>query len=328
MYLMLGIAVTLAVLLLLTFALKLLAHLLFMAVRRTAAGWSPKRRSDLFFALMSLPSAAALVVVVTLVVPSYAVWEPHVHVEVPSWNLLVMAAVCLSGLALSLRQSLQRWWKTQVTVHGWSDTSRPLELPGVDLPARALRADDPIVALVGVRRPRVFVADCVLKTLNPEELKAAIEHELGHQRANDNHKRWLQCFLPDVLNGWWPAGNSIAKSWEHACELSADDFVAQSGRSSSLALASALVKVAKLMPQQDAPDPIGSYLLKGTASNLRERVAELMRPWQGSTAERGTLKRWKACVGLSLALLLFSVFYSSALMGTHELLEIFVHWLR
>ena len=327
MYLMLGAAVTLAVLLLLTFALKVVAHLLFVALRNIGSGWSHQRRSGLFFALLNFPSAAALIAVITLVVPSYAVLEPHAHVEIPSWGLLIMAAACLSGLTLSLSRSLQRWRRTGVTVRTWSNASTALELPGFDLPIRALRTDDPIVTLVGTRRPRVFVAECVLQTLSPEELKAAIEHELGHQRASDNHKRWLQCFLPDVLDGWWPSSNAIAQGWERACELSADDFVARRGRSSSLALASALVKVAKLTPRE-ASHPVGSYLLKGTKSDLRERVAELMRPPQGDVTERKSRNGWTICAALSLAPLLLIVFYSSALMGTHELVEIFVHWLR
>ncbi|MFQ5738731.1 MAG: M48 family metalloprotease [Acidobacteriota bacterium] len=50
----------------------------------------------------------------------------------------------------------------------------------------------PLAFTVGVFRPAVFVAPCLVEQLPDAELRATLVHELGHIRRRDNLRVWLQ----------------------------------------------------------------------------------------------------------------------------------------
>ena len=76
---------------------------------------------------------------------------------------------------------------------------RPLALADTSMPAYAIDTDAPVMALVGVLRPRLLITRPVLEALTDEELRASVAHELGHWRAWDNLKRLAMRAAPDLL---------------------------------------------------------------------------------------------------------------------------------
>ena len=103
----------------------------------------------------------------------------------------------------------------------------------------------PVMALVGVLSPRLLIAQAVLDALTGEELRAAAAHEAGHWRALDNLKRLAMRAAPDLLSA--TAARALERRWVVAAERVADRAAGESG-SERCALASALVKVARLIP--------------------------------------------------------------------------------
>ena len=115
--------------------------------------------------------------------------------------------------------------------------------------------------MVGTIRPRLFIAERVLATLNEEELTAAIAHECGHLSAHDNFKRLLLRVSRDVLM-IVPCGRSLDRAWAEAAECAADEQAAQLDTETALNLASALVKIAKMVPVgARAAVPMAAFLV-------------------------------------------------------------------
>jgi Zn-dependent protease with chaperone function len=133
-----------------------------------------------------------------------------------------------------------------------------------------------VLAIVGVFRPRLFIAGQVLRGLETAELKASIDHELGHIAGRDNLKRVFLRLCGDLLV--FPFANSIDRTWSEASEIAADESAARSGNANSaLDLASAIVKIGKMVEKGSAYRlPAGAYLLEPHDSTLASRVRRLI----------------------------------------------------
>ena len=128
----------------------------------------------------------------------------------------------------------------------WLHASKEISLPGVRVRTFQIPHAFPIVAVVGILHPRLFVAEQVLLTLTPEELAATVAHEYGHLQARDNLKRGLLRACRDAL--LIPVGDAVEKSWSAAAESAADEYAAEISADVALNLASALVKIARMVP--------------------------------------------------------------------------------
>ncbi len=217
------------------------------------------------------PAAIALFVVAALCVPSYLSFEPKAAAEEPGAVCLLMAALCASVWAISLARG-----------------ARAIQ--------RSRDARGFTVALSGVLRPRVIVSNEVRRALSPEELDAALRHEHAHTASHDNLKRLLVLLAPDVFPFFRGGFANLERAWKKFAEWSADDRSVNGDAERSLALASALVRVARLgAPAQSAP--LVTCLTDG---DLAARVDRLLRP-----ATEGSPDRWTpaACVlgGIALA---------------------------
>ena len=138
--------------------------------------------------------------------------------------------------------------------------------------------DAPIVALVGILRPRLFITRRVVAALTDEELAASVAHELGHRRALDNLKRLAMRTAPDFLATTSVAG-ALERRWasasEHVADRSACEMAALADRGRArCALASAIVKVARMMPPMaPAAEPICTLVDGG---DIASRVRSLL----------------------------------------------------
>jgi Zn-dependent protease with chaperone function len=136
--------------------------------------------------------------------------------------------------------------------------------------------------VVGIRRPRLYIARQVLAACDQGEVEAMIAHEKAHVSARDNLTRLLfLCALP--MRGLSRVAAEIETSWTKATEEAADDLACRDERS-ALALASALLKVSRLAAGQRAPLLHASAILSGAV--IEHRVRRLLLPRRPACAPR------------------------------------------
>jgi beta-lactamase regulating signal transducer with metallopeptidase domain len=161
-------------------------------------------------------------------------------------------------------------------VRAWLVDAAPVALPGVTIPSLLIDSQFPIVAVIGVFRPRLVIAKCVLDACTADELRAVLDHECRHIARGDNFRRTLLIALPDAL-GWLGAGKAIDLEWHDASEEVADEAPGNDrGDAGRVALASALIRVAKMVPSGGAVEIPASALYRGEP--LERRVRRLLDP--------------------------------------------------
>jgi Zn-dependent protease with chaperone function len=209
---------------------------------------------------MVAPLLAALFVVVFLI-PSYLYYEPRVTPEIVSKKLAALATISCAGLMFAAWRTLRSWFATRNLRREWLRNSEQIELQQIEIPAFRIAHAFPVIAVVGHLRPRLFVAENVLRSLSGEELAAAVAHERGHLSARDNFKRTLLQICGDTLF-FAPFGRPLDRLWANTAEAAADEFAAQQSAAAALNLASALVTIAKMVPAgRRASVPVGAYLV-------------------------------------------------------------------
>jgi Peptidase family M48 len=278
-------------------AMVLLAVRLSAWIIGISARIRPQQAGRLLLGLRLAPACVAFCVVVALCVPSYLRYEQDgVAEKVGSFCLLASAlglTVCAVAVGKGLRALLQsfkvaRRCPSIEAAAAWSKVLAPNE----DV------AGMPLMALVGVVRPRLILSRRVLEALSPEQLEAALSHERAHQLSRDNLKRLLVALAPDVFPFVRGFGD-VEHEWERCIELAADDHATGGQMGRSVALAEALIRVARLGSAETAL-PLGSSLcardedLAGRIHRLLglEAVAEssgsaVRFPWRFSLALLG-----------------------------------------
>ena len=103
-----------------------------------------------------LPAAAALLFVAAVFVPSYWRYEPRDTAEGFDVALASFAAIALATIGAAGARGVAAWRRVNGRARVWMATARPLALAGTSIPAFEVEADVPIMALVGVWRPRLF----------------------------------------------------------------------------------------------------------------------------------------------------------------------------
>lgn len=200
-----------------------------------------RRGSAAALAVRLLPAVGGLVAALALAVPAFLMHEPARADERPGVfaTLLATAGLLLAGSLA--RRAIHAWRATRRVLDEWERSAQPFAVPSTPAPSFQIAHPFPVVAVVGVIRPRLFVARSVLHALTPGELEAVLQHEAAHVRARDNVKRWLMACAPSV--GWRRTALALEEAWEHAAEHEADR-----GAQGALELASALIKTARLAP--------------------------------------------------------------------------------
>jgi Zn-dependent protease with chaperone function len=263
--------------------------------RPSDAGRAPIRGS-VAFGMRVLPSVAAAAFAAGVFVPAFVVYEPARGPEAVGW---MVGAVAAAGFLLALSatgRGVAARRRTRTLLDGWMVTAAPIRLddqPSGTVDAYVIEAAFPVVALVGVRMPRLFIARQVLEALTPGELRAAVAHELAHRRAWDNAKRLLLCWTPCLL-AWSAVGRRLESEWAVAAECAADRRAANS-RTRGLDLAGALVKVSRLAIAPAPPVRLFSTLHE--RGDVAGRVSQLLTPEPAS----GRSCRGAVCLGATAA---------------------------
>jgi len=251
-----------------------------LVIARAFAPLALRRGTAAALGVRLLPAVGALFAALILVVPAFVIHEPANADERPGVITVALAAAGLALLASLMRRSFHAWRATRRVLDEWERSAQPFTMPDTPAPAFRIAESFPVVAVVGVIRPRLFFARSVLHALTPDELQAVVEHEAAHLRARDNVKRWLMACAPSV--GWRRTALQLERAWENAAEHEADR-----GAHGALELASALVKTARLAPA-------GAHLRLPAAAfhgggDVARRVQELVAGGPALATRKGSV---------------------------------------
>jgi len=278
MFELLGLSLLLAALLTFNSAATFVIAGLWRIAGRATDNWTAAARARLLFSLRMLPPVLAFLAVSLLLVPSYLAYEPRHAAETVSFKLGLLAIFSATGIAVSVYRGIGTHRATANLTSDWLRQGRPVQIPGIDIKSYEINHAFPLIGIVGFLRPRLFIASQVLEMLTPEEISAAVAHENGHLTARDNLKRGLLQACRDALL-IIPCGRLLDRSWSEASEEAADENAARQGNGVALDLASALVKIARIIPVGGRPTmPAGVFLLgdeetKGIKSRVRRLIA-------------------------------------------------------
>ncbi len=244
------------------------------ALRLVPSGWFAGLGARTRASLLAQARLAPLAVFMPLAaVVQVAFWryEPA-HSGERVGPLLVALAVV--GAFLTLRAAVRLLAALRATRRlrrHWRAAARPLCVPGWSGRVYRVDAEFPVVAVVGVWRPELFVAARVAAACSPSEIAVVAAHERAHVAALDNLTRAAFAATP------LPAGLSsrLEPAWAAAAEEAAD--LAARAEGSGVTLASALLKVAGLALPSPPPRTALASALIG-AGGLESRVRRLLAP--------------------------------------------------
>jgi len=256
------------------------------SVAAAALGWvleptlrtvRPAAAARVFFVVRVLPGVVSLFFTIALFLPAHWRLEPTNADESAGYCLLMLATIGAAILAATAWRATAAARATGWVGRVWArrGARRAIEADGV--PVYGLPDAAPVVSLVGIFRPRLFVATQVLDALTADELDVSVAHELAHLDTRDNLKRVLVACAPDLLS---VVGLSrrVEDRWRASLEFAADARAVGNDQARALSLVSALVKVARLSPAPRAtrvPMIVGSYFYEGAL--LAARVDRLLK---------------------------------------------------
>jgi len=286
-----------------------------LAASRLVADARP-RTPGWWLTLRSLPAAASFAFVAVVFIPSYLRFEPRETIEGFDLTLTLCAAAALVLLAVAAVRGAGAWRRAARQTVVWMRGARPLRSTG-GVPVYTIgSAPAPLMALAGLVSPRIFVSERLVGALTDEELQATLAHETWHARSADNLKRLVMRLLPDALAGTAIAA-SIEQRWASAAEHAADRAATAGDANARCALASALVKAARLMPATaPAFEPISTLVGGG---DLASRVESLLaEPCARTASRRGLWTAVTLCGAAAFA-------YAPLLRAVHEMTEVLVN---
>jgi hypothetical protein len=315
---LLGVSMALTWFLVISTAVSVIAATVSLIATRLWSGRHGTRPAG-WLSLRLMPSVAAGVFLLIAFGPAYLRFEPRGGTEPLKAPLLLaaMAGAVLVALACARvvgaarrLAAFERDWLTRAT-------AAPAAAPG--LPVFIVDAPGPVATLVGVARPRLYLSKSVVDALTPDEHAAVLAHEAAHQRRRDNLARWVMLATPDLF-ATTRFGRRTAEQWAAAAERIADEEAVGGDTRATVALASALVKVARLTPPSLRIPLPTSGLDDGNI--LAERVKRLL----GEPAHpRPHLRAWLSAT--TIAVVAAGVMFASGELALHRSIHDVTEWL-
>ena len=311
MFALRGIAVSLAFFVLLYCLLSALVAFVWRSLKLLHA--TEKSLAGLLFALRVLPLAASVAITFAFVVPSFQLLEPRSIDEGMGAMPLALGVCALLLLACGCFRVIAAQTTTSRVVARWLEGAHLLDVDaGTETVTFRSRREAPPLTLVGVRKPRVLVSESTVALLSHDELHIALKHELAHMQSCDNLKKLIFRFCP------FPGMAKLESAWSQTAELAADD-AAVSNLGDAVNLASALVKLSRLVPIEAAPVCTVGFV----TGSIRDRVARLLAWDEGEAgkAQPIRIRPWYSIPPALVALLCVFVTYGPVLALTHEVTE-------
>ncbi|MBS0578114.1 MAG: M48 family metalloprotease [Proteobacteria bacterium] len=283
--------------------------LLWPTVRRRVA--SATASVDLL-GLRLLPSMGALLLTLTVVLPAFWSQEPRGEQEAAGPVLILLAAFAVACIGLGAWRAIRACWaaRTVLRLCGFQASRGSASGPAVHI----IDIGRPLVAVIGAWRPRIVAAHSVKAACDSYEFRQVLAHEAAHLAARDNLKRLLLVFAPDPL-AWTSVGRAMCAAWQSAAEREADLRATGDDPRRRLALASALIKVTRLLG--DPKDSRPALGLSAAVDDVPARVRVLLGSAQ--PPPRATLLRWLLGCALAIPLLVLPAY-----APLHDFLEVLV----
>lgn len=309
MFLLRGIAVALTFFVLLYCLLSVLVAVAWRSMKVLPT--TNRSLVALLFGLRVFPLLASVAVTFAFVVPSFQLLEPRSSNEGLGAAPLALGVCALLLIAYGCFRVITVLIVTSQVVGRWSQGARPRNPEAPAQPVTFLSTGDaPPLALVGVRKPRVLVSESTLSLLSRDELHVALAHESAHLRSRDNLKKLVFRFCP------FPGMAKLESAWSETAELAADD-AAVSNLGDAVALASALVKLARLVPVQSSLVCTVGFV----SGSIGVRVSRLLAWDEAGKTQPPRIRPWQVVLPVALALLFLFATYGPALALTHEATE-------
>ncbi len=297
---------------------------------RLARRIHPRAAARFLLALRLAPAALAVFAVLGLCIPSYLSFEPGAtrkNLDSPA-SLRQFSPLCSNRRFIRSRNSRchpHHSLRAQMPEVRRSDANVRAFLP----PIIVIDDATPVIATVGVFRPRFVISRGVLNALSPEELDCAICHELAHRTSADNFKRLLLLLAPDVLPFFSRTFSVMDRSWVTFSEWAADDAAVANDLQRSLSLAGALVHVAQ-MGAAPRLSPLCTALVSNDSAcmnqDLSARVDRLLHTARLRHESPRSLRAIFIVASMVTACAVFvALLRPDSLHSVHELLEFLTH---
>ena len=239
--------------------------------------------ADAVLGVRLLPAMGSATLVLTVVLPAFLLYEPrHAH-DHPGPLLVISAMFAVVVLGDGVRRGWRAWRATRALTRSAQPMRSAQRLltrsAAGDNEVTVINIEEPLVGVVGSWKQHIVAARCVTAACDDEELRQVFAHEAAHMDARDNLKLLMLLTMPDAL-AWLVTGTALMEQWRAATELEADERASGTDPRKRIALASALLKVARLSlasgPSRAAPR--GGTRLSG----LEHRVRRLLTPSRAS----------------------------------------------
>jgi beta-lactamase regulating signal transducer with metallopeptidase domain len=238
------------------------------AIRRVATV-GPRRAAQWLLTLRLLPAALSAMAVAGLCVPSYLRFEPHISNEEAGVVALTAAILGAAICVLAIYRASSAMLRSALYLRR---SSRESVVNGEKL---WIVRDGAGLALAGILRPRLLISEGAVAGLSSDELAVALRHEHSHRDSRDNLRRLLIQLAPAVF----PGLRKLEQAWVQCAEWAADDWATEGDRERSAALASALVRIARLQSntlQSNRAIPALVTSLVAVDEDLKQRVDRLL----------------------------------------------------
>ncbi|GAC1496310.1 MAG: hypothetical protein NVS1B6_01330 [Steroidobacteraceae bacterium] len=231
-----------------------------------------------FLVLRLLPAGGATLFTLTVALPAFLIYEPAHEIEQIGELIVTFAIFGLVSVGGGIFRGLRACQAAQTLLRNWGPGDRWFAKDGQTV--ELMDIPEPIAAVVGGWQPRIVAARRVFGVCSQEEFRQVVGHEVAHVSARDNLKLLLLLGSPDAL-AWLPSGVALTARWQAAAELEADERATGSDPRKRVALASALIKVARLAKGADRSLPALSMPV--ALNDVEERVRLLLSPSQNPT---------------------------------------------
>lgn len=252
-------------------------------LRRHAGGLASGERARLLAAWRLAPVAAGSACALVLL-GAFLRFEPRTTTEDPGVLLVAIAVAAMLLVVQAARRIVPALRAGLSCARLLRTCGRPVTR-GDGTRMWLVDTDYPVAAVTGLFRTRLLVSTRILRECTPGEVDAVLRHEQAHVRRRDNLVRGAMLALPNPLS-LMQAGSEMQHAWSAAAEESADDVAAGQEPASRTALASALVRVAKMARTPAPPWMPALAFYEGT--NLEHRVRRLLG--DGPSSNRMSLR--------------------------------------
>jgi hypothetical protein len=289
------------------FVINLVLELLVLCVSPYAVRLAERMRAAtgarMLLALRLLPMVVTTVTVAAWCVPSYLRYEDDATESIA----LTCTALAICGLATLAASAARLIW-------------------GLSASARMLKRTDQhsMFALVGFLRPRVIVSSRIREALSSSQMEAALLHEAAHSSSLDNLKRLAMLTAPRPLG--LRRLRRLETEWSRLAEWAADDAAIAGEPRRAIALAEALVCVARLSGRLEGSGLSSLVISSLVARNdeLGERVERLLGGRAISLPRSRALPAAAGAV-FALTLVLLAMRQNELLLLVHSAMERLAH---